>query len=116
MFGQCFRYLYGTVEGSWFVINIRCIFHQVSSSGQAQTLTVSGGAAMASFAGIPGFAYVVQRSTNLVDWVTLETTNAPANGLFDYTDTFGHLKCHQTRRRVRHFTAYPNRRALSIFE
>ena len=27
----------------------------------------------------------------LVDWVTILTTNAPANGLFNYTDNFSDL-------------------------
>ena len=44
-----------------------------------------------SFAGIPGYSYAVQRSTNLTDWVTLVTTNTPADGRFDCTDAFGDL-------------------------
>lgn len=41
------------------------------------------------FAGIPGYAYDVQRTTNLTPpavWTTLWTTNAPTNGLFHFTD------------------------------
>jgi hypothetical protein len=41
------------------------------------------------FAGIPGYAYDVQRATNLtppVAWSTLHTTNAPPLGLFDFVD------------------------------
>ena len=51
----------------------------------------AGGTATVSFAGIPGYTYGVQRSTNLLAWVTLVTTNAPANGLFNYTDNFSDL-------------------------
>jgi hypothetical protein len=44
------------------------------------------------FAGTPGSSYGVQRSTNLLTgWVTLWTTNAPPNGLFNYVDSFNDL-------------------------
>ncbi len=39
-----------------------------------------------TFAGIPSYAYKVQRSTNLTDWTDLWTTNAPSTGLFQFTD------------------------------
>ncbi len=55
-------------------------------SGQVNSLTVTGGTAMVNFAGIPGFTYNVQVSTNLTSWSTVETTNAPANGLFQFID------------------------------
>ena len=38
--------------------------------------------------GDPGATYVVERSTNLVDWVTLMTTNIPPSGLIEYVDQF----------------------------
>jgi len=60
-------------------------------TGQDPTLTVTGGTATVNFAGIPGYSYSVQRTTNLVDWVTIWTTNAPAKGVFDYTDNFSDL-------------------------
>lgn len=63
----------------------------ISTEGDAQTISVSGGAATVNFAGIPGYSYLVQRSTNLADWVTLITTNAPSNGLFSLTDNFSDL-------------------------
>ena len=44
-----------------------------------------------NFAGIPGYAYDEQRSTNLVDWVTLLHTNAPPGGLFQLMDDFSDL-------------------------
>jgi hypothetical protein len=55
------------------------------------SITVSGGSATVGFAGRPGYGYGVDRSTNLVDWVTVWTTNAPPNGLFNFTDTFSDL-------------------------
>lgn len=33
----------------------------------------------------------MQRSTNLTTWVTILTTNAPGNGLFNYMDNFSDL-------------------------
>ena len=71
-------------------VNIAVSFALVT--GQTTGITVpDGNAAVVSFAGIPGYTYQVQRSTNLTDWVTISTTNAPAGGLFNYTDTFGDL-------------------------
>ena len=69
------------------IINITVI----SAVGGPQTITVSGGSATVKFAGIPGFSYLVQRSTNLVDWLTLFTTNVPSSGLYSFTDTFSDL-------------------------
>jgi hypothetical protein len=58
-------------------------------TGQSQGLTLAGnGTALARFAGIPGYTYNVQRSTNLLSWVTVLTTNVPAGGVFQFTDTF----------------------------
>jgi autotransporter-associated beta strand protein len=58
-------------------------------TGQATGLFNNpGGPVTVSFAGIPGYSYSVQRTTNLTDWVTIWTTNAPGGGLFNYTDSF----------------------------
>ena len=64
-----------------------------STTGQVQGISVSNGVARVKFAGLPGWAYNVQRSTNLssLTWVTLLTTNAPVGGLFQFTDTFSDL-------------------------
>jgi autotransporter-associated beta strand protein len=63
----------------------------VKQSGSAQSISVADGAATIDCAGIPGYPYLLQRSTNLADWVTILTTNAPTNGLFNFTDTFSDL-------------------------
>ena len=55
--------------------------------GQSQVGSVLGGSATLNFAGIPGFSYSVLRSTNLVDWASIWTTNAPAGGVFQFIDT-----------------------------
>lgn len=60
-------------------------------TGQNAAVTVSGSSATISFHGIPGYPYGVQRSTNLTAWVTILTTNAPANGAFEWTDDFSDL-------------------------
>ncbi|MCL5096483.1 MAG: hypothetical protein M1608_02905 [Candidatus Omnitrophica bacterium] len=42
-----------------------------------------------TFAGVPSYSYVVQRTQDLPGapvWTDLTTTNAPANGLFQFTD------------------------------
>ncbi len=49
---------------------------------------VSGGSATVNFAGIPGYSYSVQRSTN-VDFSSFDvvlTTNAPDTGVFQFFD------------------------------
>ena len=61
------------------------------SFGGGQAVTVTGSTATVTFAGIPTYQYEIQRSTNLVDWVTISTTNAPSNGVFMYTDDFSDL-------------------------
>ena len=60
-------------------------------TGQSKNITMGRNAATLSFGGIPGYTYGVQRSTNLMKWITIWTTNAPANGLFQYTDNFSDL-------------------------
>jgi hypothetical protein len=44
-----------------------------------------------SYSGTPGHIFNVQRSTNLLSWTTILTTNAPASGLFICTDNFSDL-------------------------
>lgn len=60
-------------------------------TGQNTTITVSGSTATVGFVGIPGYAYGVHRSTNLVDWVSILVTNAPATGAFQIADDFNDL-------------------------
>ena len=76
----------GTTPG---VINI--IVNTGSTAGNPQTIVVTGSSATVNFAGIPGYQYLIQRSTNMTVWVTLFTTNAPGNGVFKFTDNFDDL-------------------------
>jgi lysophospholipase L1-like esterase len=50
------------------------------------SISAAGGAPLLNFGGIPGYSYSVQRSTNLSNWTTLWTTNAPAAGAFQFVD------------------------------
>jgi uncharacterized repeat protein (TIGR01451 family) len=59
------------------------------SNSNIVSITYTSGIPTLVFAGIPGYAYDVQRTTNLtppVAWTTLWTTNAPTNGLFQFID------------------------------
>jgi hypothetical protein len=63
----------------------------VLPAGQVQQVTATNNTVTLDFAGIPNYAYAVRRSTNLADWVTLVTTNAPPAGLFRWVDDFSDL-------------------------
>jgi fibronectin-binding autotransporter adhesin len=65
---------------------INIVANTGSVTGQQATITVSGGTATMNFAGIPGDAYYVQRSTDLSTWTTISTNPAPANGVFQFID------------------------------
>jgi hypothetical protein len=43
--------------------------------------------AHARFAGIPGFTYIIERSTDGVDWTAVGNAVVPANGLFEFIDS-----------------------------
>jgi len=85
-----FSYTIGDGQGG-SAIGVVNITVAANASGQAQSIMVTGSTAVLSFAGIPGYTYNVDRSTNLISWTTIETTNAPGTGLFNYTDDFSDL-------------------------
>ncbi|HTB83549.1 MAG TPA: Ig-like domain repeat protein [Candidatus Sulfotelmatobacter sp.] len=64
---------------------------QAFATGQSGSVSVSGSSATVSFAGIPGLSYTIQRSTNLVSWTGILTTNAPSGGVFNVIDNFTDL-------------------------
>ena len=43
--------------------------------------------AHARFAGIPGFTYIIERSTDGADWTAVGSAVVPANGLFEFLDS-----------------------------
>jgi sucrose-6-phosphate hydrolase SacC (GH32 family) len=49
--------------------------------------TLSASNVAMTVSGLAGYEYVLQRSTNLVDWMNLTSTNAPAGGGFVFGDT-----------------------------
>jgi autotransporter-associated beta strand protein len=64
----------------------------VPVSGQMTgSLTITGGAAALSFQAIPGYSYVIERSTDMTSWVDISTNAAASNGAINFTDTFGDL-------------------------
>ncbi len=74
----------GTASGSVMInLNSGAIFGQASPN-----ISTTGGAPTISFAGIPGYSYSVQRSTNIsfIPFDLVWTTNAPGGGVFKYTD------------------------------
>jgi hypothetical protein len=74
---------YGGTNSATVTINIST----TSLFGQSQITSVFGGTATLNFAGIPGYGYSVLRSTNLVVWTSIWTTNAPTGGVFQFIDT-----------------------------
>jgi VCBS repeat-containing protein len=66
---------------NWITITV------TNSIGAGIPVISSGGAVTLKFAGVPGYPYQVQRSTNLLSWAILLTTNAPPHGLWIYTDS-----------------------------
>jgi len=85
-----FSYLIADPQGA-MATNVVNIIVSQTLAGQVQSFGVVSGSPTLSFAGIPGYSYGVQRSTNLPVWVTIWTTNTPSNGLFNFTDDFSDL-------------------------
>lgn len=52
----------------------------------AQSITSGGGGITVTFAGVPGYAYDVERSPDMFSWTVVLTTNAPASGIWQYYD------------------------------
>jgi hypothetical protein len=46
-----------------------------------------GGGFLVRFAGIPGYTYQLQRSTDLVSWGTIATPTAPVYGIIEFFDS-----------------------------
>jgi autotransporter-associated beta strand protein len=73
----------GTAPG---MINIGIV---ASAGGVAQNISTVGGVVTVKFSGIPNFRYDIERATDVnftANLTVLITTNAPANGQFQFTD------------------------------
>ena len=57
-----------------------------NATSSAVSAAAVGGVVTINFAGVPGYAYDVERTTNLVNWSVILTTNAPAHGLWIFRD------------------------------
>jgi hypothetical protein len=55
-------------------------------AGQVSNITAGSGTVGMTFTAAAGYRYNVQMSTNLIDWNTLWTTNAPQGGVFQFTN------------------------------
>ena len=76
--------LYGSTASAVVVVS-----PPAPAIGLVNAISYTGGNAVTlNFAGTAGVSYDVQRSTNLVNWATIWTTNAPVGGLFNFTDNF----------------------------
>ena len=74
-----FTYTVSDGQGGTATANINVAV--VKGVGEARAITLTGGVATVDFAGIPGYAYDVQRSTNgMATWQVILTTNAPGDG------------------------------------
>ncbi len=60
-------------------------------TGQAGTVIPVAGVAHLTYYGIPTYHYGIQRSTNLATWITIQTTNAPSNGVLNFDDNYSDL-------------------------
>jgi hypothetical protein len=56
-----------------------------------QFASFSGGVAQLVFYGIPNHSYTVQRSSNMTDWVDIQTNVVGTNGAMNVTDSFDDL-------------------------
>ena len=71
------------VASNWITVVV------TNAVGYAQSiLGASGNGVTVRFAGVPGYAYDVQRATNVSGpWFAIATTNAPPNGVWIYNDS-----------------------------
>jgi hypothetical protein len=49
------------------------------------SVSIVGNVVQTQFSGFDGYAYAVQASSNLVNWISV-ATNYPTNGMFHYVD------------------------------
>jgi hypothetical protein len=75
----------GTASGTITVIT------QPFPTNEQANVTLTASKAQLTFYGIPNYTYGVQRSTNMVNWSTIWTTNTPSSGEFYYEDNFSDL-------------------------
>ena len=62
------------------------IVNVTNAVSSANSIRSTGGSVTINFAGVAGFKYVVERSSDLANWTTVETITAPASGVWTFTD------------------------------
>ena len=88
-----FTYTLSDGYGGTAVGTVQIVTSSSPLFGQVSSLSPLAGHPDLVFLGHPGYSYRVQRTTSVspANWVSIWTTNAPASGLFHYTDNFGDL-------------------------
>jgi hypothetical protein len=66
-------------------VEVQVVSGVVPAQNSVSLTPISGGYRL-RFLGVPGTLYEIQRSTDLVEWVTLTTDTAPPSGLLEYED------------------------------
>ena len=66
-------------------VEIRVLAGNLPSLNQVYLAPTTGGFRVL-FAGIPGYEYELQRSTDLVTWITIATLTAPLHGILEFED------------------------------
>jgi hypothetical protein len=74
----------GTATAS---VIVRVLSMNDPSANRIGGLTVTPGGVKIQFAGIPGFVYSVERSTNLSSWAPIGNFTVPDAGIAEYLDT-----------------------------
>jgi hypothetical protein len=84
-----FTYTVTSVNGGCTSASGTVSITAVTVGGIAQNISYNAGGVTVRFAGIPGYSYEIQRSatSDFASYTVLLTTNAPAGGLFSFTDS-----------------------------
>ena len=83
--GVTYRILVGGYGGARGVVNIFADYPP--SSPSISISPQAGSAVLLHITGVPGFAYVLQTSTNRLDWLDLADVTIEANGQFNFSHT-----------------------------
>ncbi|MGA2281222.1 MAG: leucine-rich repeat domain-containing protein [Verrucomicrobiota bacterium] len=92
-----FNYIVSDALGQKSIGTVVLIMSNMTTNIVGQTspnLVITSTNVTATFFGVPGYQYTVERSTNLVQglgWVPVSTNTAPANGVFQVIDNFQDL-------------------------
>ena len=81
-------FLYAVGDGNLYATNLVTVL-VTNAVSSVNSISSTGGAVTITFAGVPGFSYVVERSGSSSDWsgaTVVQTTNAPASGTWMYTE------------------------------